>query len=160
MAEAAFEVKQIGFREFRRTLDKIERHSKNATNFLRSMVNTRGFADIQDHFRRESGPDGKWKPWSAMYAQMRANKKGPRARADKILQLTGTLRQSLLPRSGKLRNQGRNAVMMVSNVEYSGQHDEGDSTKNIPKREFMYLTSRAQEDILEGVLSLVLQKSF
>lgn len=152
---------------------------KNATdpgkNFLSVAFNTAGIRDIVQHFDDERGPDGRWAPWTPEYkkrryasAERRATKRA-RAKAEakgkpvgaleKILQLTGTLRKSVLP--ANLRNQqerrGRTQIAIYSPVEYSGQHDEGDPKKNLPQREFMWISDKAQEAMANIVLNLAIE---
>lgn len=77
---------------------------------------------------------------------------------NKTLQLTGMLRKSILPAS--LKNQtkvlDKDKVLVFSSIEYSGQHDEGDATRNLPRRSFMWLSDQAVEDMGEIVLGLIM----
>ena len=145
-------------------LREIKQRSTRADDFLRAAFATHGFADIQDHFRNEEGPNGPWASWSDKYRAYRmrlasgAIKRRARAGkppvAEKILQLTGTLRQSLLPGDGKIKGLGRTAIKVFSNVRYSGKHDEGE--RGLPARPFMWLSDAAMDKIAVTVLDFYL----
>ncbi len=147
--------------------------SKTAVNFKRAQAHLRvaaqafAFQDIISHFRDEQGPDGAWAPRSgttqARYAMIQSGQwKPPRgARAgsfnptNKLLQLTGNLRKSLLPTEGEIKNIGSDGVMLFSNTEYSGRHDRGGG--GIPARPFMWLSEQVQEKMVNTVLQLILE---
>jgi phage gpG-like protein len=78
--------------------------------------------------------------------------------SNRLLQLTGNLRKSLMP--GKLASKsrfiGRDAILIFSPIEYSGQHDNGDASQNIPERKFMWLDASEKETIAGDVLKLAL----
>ena len=130
----------LSAKEWQKFLKKVDK-IKKPFPLLRSAFFTFGFADIQRHFRAESGPSGAW-----------AGIK----RAGKILQDTGRLKNSILP--GNAKQSGRNGILIIAstkaagaNTEYAGIHNRGEG--RVAKREFMWLSAIAQERILNQVMS-------
>lgn len=70
--------------------------------------------------------------------------------SNKLLVLTGQMRGSLLP--GNVRNLGPDSIKFYSNDPKSGAHDEGDDSKNLPARPFMWISSIGQERMAQIVL--------
>lgn len=148
----------------------LQKKVSNPSELLRAAFATRGFRAIIEKFRDERGPDGPWPRRSPntdkAYEDIRAGRRAPppgfprgafRA-SNKLLQLTGTLRKSLLP--GSLSKQteilDRNKVLVFSPVPYSGHHDEGDPSRNLPARTFMWLSDSEQEDMSRVILGIAL----
>lgn len=75
---------------------------------------------------------------------------------NRLLQLTGNLRKSIMP--GSLNKQTEiidsERVMVFSPVPYSGQHDEGDPSRNLPARTFMWLNEKEKDDMGNIILKL------
>lgn len=71
--------------------------------------------------------------------------------SNKLLQLTGYLRQRsvLQPRLDMV---GADTLRVMSMVDYSGVHDEGSKSRNIPQRQFMYLSEQGEELMLKAIL--------
>lgn len=139
------------------------------TKILRAAMATRGYRGIVENFREERGPDGSWAPRSAWtqkyYAEIRSGQRPPppgfpRAAFNpnnRLLQLTGHLRKTLMP-SALTQNtvdQGRSAVLVFSPAPYSGQHDEGDPSRSIPARPFMWLNDKTMDDMATIVLKMM-----
>jgi len=103
--------------------------------------------DVDRHFQREEGPDGKWAPLKVY--EIKGNKvvsyrlKHGEASKAKILQKTGRLRASQTGVSG---NDG---AEVGTNVVYGKQHQNGDPSKNLPQRVFLWLSDEAQVRILD-----------
>lgn len=95
--------------------------------------------DVIDHFSREAAPSGKWKAWSTKYAEARAKGRG----GSKILVDTGILRGSIA-----FSNTSKTATV-GTNTEYAATHNYGDSSRNIPKREFMWLSPKLITNLAE-----------
>ena len=110
-----------------------------------------GFRDVIDHFRKEEGPGGSWAALSQATLQMR--RKGKKSRSDKILQDTGTLRNSLLPGSGLTRFEPTK-VILSTRVEYGAKHEFG---IGVPKRRFMWISDAAKERMEKVAASMLLQ---
>lgn len=114
---------------------------------LRSLVAVFGFKDVIDHFDRESGPEGKWPALKPSYAKWK-KRKG----YTKKLVLSGHLRQNFLP--ANTRYDGQEAVAFFNPVEYADQHDEG---KNLPQRQFMWLSGKAMNNLERGLLDRMMR---
>lgn len=69
---------------------------------------------------------------------------------NKLLQLTGRLRGSLVRQN--LKKLGNDSIMFFSTDPKSGRHDRGDSAKGLPKREFMWLSDDAKETMTKIIL--------
>lgn len=135
-------------KEWRDMLETINKNVKDPKPVLRAAFGTRGFKDIIDHFQAERGPDGMWAEWAESTKAKRGN--------GKKLQDTGNLRQNFLP--GNIRDSGRDSIVFFNSTPYAATHDLGNSSRNIPQREFMYLSDKAQEDMLKIILDLVVKE--
>jgi phage gpG-like protein len=91
------------------------------------------------HFKREEGPEGKWKGLSDITIYRR--RKGKKKRGDKILQDTGTLKNSIAAVSN---NRG---AEVGTNIIYAKAHQFGKG--RIPQRTFLFLSKEAQNRILD-----------
>jgi phage gpG-like protein len=141
---------------------------KSTAPYLQAAYMTLGFKNIIEHFEREEGPDGSWPRRAAstqeMYAAIESGRrkppKGGRAGSyspsNKILQLTGRTRGSILPGGNNVRQAGPHAVMVLAGTEYSGPLDEG--TGRMPARPFMWLSPDTQDDIGGMVLDLLIRE--
>lgn len=122
-----------------------------------------GFSDVINHFDTESGPNGKWQKrkqstqmaYAKILAGTRKPPKGmPRSSfnpSNKLLQLTGHLRKSLLV--SNIKQKGKGAIEFYANATYSGVHDNGNPSKNIPQRAFMWLSPTAKERMASYIIS-------
>lgn len=135
---------ELNIQEWDMFIARLKGNASKFNKFLQVAANTVGFADIIDHFSSETSPQGPWKELK-------------RPRSGKILQLTGRLRGSVLPGAGGTEVMGQNAVRMFSNVEYSRTHDEGDESRNIPQREFMWLSDKAQQAMVNMMRDMLLK---
>jgi len=141
---------------------------KTTVPYLKASYNTRGFKDIIDHFEKEEGTQGKWEPRAdstqAMYAAISSGRRKPPAggRAgsydpgNKLLQLTGKTRQSILPGVVSIRPKSVHAIVIEAKTAYSGFLDEG--TSKMPARPFMWISGGAHDDISAMVLDLLLRE--
>jgi len=156
-------VAQIDIRPWMSYLSGIQGRIKDKFKLLKVAFTTYGFADIIDHFEKERGQDGKWVQ-RAESTQHRYERIGSGdwkppvgiARSafnptNKLLSLTGNLRQSLLTSNVRPRGDG---LEFFANAEYSGVHDEGSPKKNIPQREFMWLSDNAMEKMALLIVNL------
>lgn len=131
---------------------------KNPKPYLRAAFSTRGFSDIIKHFEAQRGPNGAWKPRSpeTQRAYARLNKKHAKYNpTNKLLQLSGNMRRNFLP--GNIEDHGQNAIVFFNPTPYAAAHDDGSNKRNIPQREFMYLTDKAVDDMLNIVMDLVVK---
>lgn len=139
---------KIDDRQWRLFLGRLGDNIKDKAKLLTVAAKTHGFADIMRHFKNESGPDGGWQNLAP--STIAARKKG--GGGAKILQDTGRLRSSIAAKS--TRRRGRDSVEMFSSVRYSGKHDRG---IDVPRREFMWLSERAQELMAQTVIEFSLK---
>ena len=158
---------ELNTSEWDTLIRQLSANVKKSQRFLKTAAGIYGFQDIIQHFRDESGPDGRWAPRSAVtqerYAMINSGQiKPPRGVAagafnptNKLLQLTGTLRQSLLPTNKGIENHGSDSVRIFSNVVYSRRHNEGGD--GVPKREFMWLSDGAQEKMVNAIIQMILE---
>lgn len=105
------------------------------------------YQDIIDHFEKEEGPSGKWKPWSKRYSKYMASI----GKANNlILQDTGRLRQGWQPARYRLSREG---VLWFNPVSYAAQHDEG--IFPYPQRKFSWLSDAAIKSMEEQTLKFI-----
>lgn len=166
MAEATLTFDDL---EVRRFIEALINSMRDVSAELKTAADQAGFPDIISHFRDERGPDGAWQPRSQMtnmiYDLISAGKRkapkgiaaGAFSSSNKLLQLTGSLRQSVLP----ARKRDNLSVMLVANKEYARIHDKGGQTRfgMIPARPFMWLSDNAMEKMAQIFLGLMLNKA-
>lgn len=119
-------------------LDKVQDKTSQAIKYLKAIIGTEGFKNIAQHFEDEESPQGKWV--SLKESTLLKRTKGKSGGSPKILQDTGALRQSILPGTGRMKVIGGDAIQMLAGTIYSRVHDEGYPRRNIPQREFMWLS--------------------
>lgn len=123
-------------KSLQKRLAEIGKRAKDCSQFTKT-ASIRMHGDVMKHFQTESAPDGKWHRWSAKYAAARARGRG----GNKILQDTGQLRGSIgFSNTSKTASVGTNLV-------YAPTHQYGDSARNIPKREFLWVSPALFQDI-------------
>jgi phage gpG-like protein len=156
--------------QIKKLLDKLLGKIQFPAKILKPIADIYAFKDIVDHFNKEEAPEGKWQPRSDFTQQYYlAIQKGlvnvPEGIAgrssyspsNKILQLTGTLRNSFVQGSSTIND--NSSVIIRSDVDYSGIHDRGgikDGHK-IPQRKFMWLSDKAKKSIARAVLDELLK---
>lgn len=139
-------------------IDRLHILLKNPQPILRAAFATVGFRDIIKHFQEEKGSEGKWKKRSAstQAAYKRLGKKNRTFNpSNKLLQLTGDLRKAFLP--GNIENKGRDAILFFNPTPYAAVHDKGSKKQGIPQRDFMYLSEKAQDKMLDVILDRFLK---
>lgn len=113
----------------------ISNRGKAYVGLLSSIV----LGDVVDHFAKEQGPNGRWKPWSNRYRKyMTSIGKG----GNLILSDTGKLRQGWQPARYRLAKDG---ILWFNPVEYAAQHDQG--IFPYPKRKFTWISIKAKNEI-------------
>ena len=157
-------LKLLGMKRITDRLTEMQRKAKGDRVVFTKLA-ILGFKDVQDHFRRESAPDNKWPPLSPVTIEGRT--KGPktykgeskrkaairRRRSPKMLQDTGTLRNSLLPASRNTYGGTRfipNGIVLFTKLVYAAIHNFGGMAGRgrkvkIPQREFMWLSRDSKE---------------
>lgn len=121
---------------------------KDPSALLKAAFMTAGFQDLQQHFRDESGPKGKWADRS-FFTELAYAKKNKKFLGNKILHMTGRLFGSILP--GNTKKISYNAIEIFANSKYGRIHDMGGPFKawgkhpaTMPQREFMWFSDKAQ----------------
>lgn len=142
MSQAVVELDAKQWKEF---FAKSRDNLKDLAKILSIAAGAFVFQDIDDHFRAESGPDGAWAPRREPYKS-----RMERAGYTKLLQVTGNLRQSILPTN--IQRVSDDTISIFANAPYSGGLDEG--TDNIKARPFMWASDEVQGKMLELVLEL------
>jgi len=136
MAKAGVSFEVRGYEKLGREIIKLEKQIRNPEKAYRESKMIM-LQDVDRHFISQSGPQGKWealKPWT-----LRKRRGG----GAKILQDTGRLKGSI---TGIYDRWG---VVVGTNINYALQHQFGDTSKHIPRREFLYLNESAQQRILD-----------
>jgi phage gpG-like protein len=141
------------------------------SRILKAAYMTAGFQDIIEHFKNEQGPSGKWQDRS-YYTEYRYAKifdgewKLPKGTSkaqfnigNKILQATGTLRNSILPSKADVKKLNNNSIQVFNNAKYSGIHDTGGKIKvfgkynaTMPQREFMWISSKGMDLMVKVIM--------
>lgn len=139
------------FKNIKTKLSQVKNGQKKYLGLLSAIV----FKDVIEHFSKQEGSDGSWKTWSPTYkAAMERRGKG----GNKILVDTGRLRNTFKPTNMKNSEGGflwyNNA--QVNGFPYAAAHDEGDG--KLPKRDFMWLSNNAMDDISEQTLQFMLEE--
>jgi len=149
-------------REWDTFIAKVSGKLKDTGKLLSTVASLFAFKDIMDHFQQEEGPDSKWQrrspstqeAYSKIAAGIWKPPKGMRAGSfsptNKLLQLTGNLRQSINPGTMK---QSSDSVTIFANAPYSAVHQEGGG--GIPARPFMWLSDDAQDKMLDAMMTLI-----
>jgi phage gpG-like protein len=158
-AEITWDAKEVT-KQLQQILANVQSIKNGVPTFLKllSVVTLR---DIDQHFKDESGPQGKWKEWSESYRQslIKAGRKVKGAKGNskkkggfaKILQMSGRMRNSLTP--GKQVHEG---VLWQAMTEYANRHDQG--TNGMPQRQFMWLSQAAAYNLAQQMLNFVKSK--
>lgn len=132
----------IDDKEVRRLIDgliknvgEISNRGKRYVGLLSSIV----LGDVADHFAKQEGPSGKWKPWSQRYRKyMMSIGKG----GNLILSDTGKLRQGWQPARYRASKEG---ILWYNPVEYAAKHDHG--IPPYPQRKFTWVSKKAVNEI-------------
>lgn len=132
---------------------------------LKAAAEAFAFQDIIEHFRNEEGPSGHWparaESTQRAYAMIQSGQwkppsgysAGSFSPSNKLLQLTGFLRQSIVPQN--TTPYGRDAIKIFSTDKKSGAHDAG--TRNIPQRQFMWLSDNVQEKMASAIAQMIIE---
>lgn len=161
------EFKDERIRKYLKLLNKnffsIEKKQKAYAGAISSFI----FSDIEDHFQKEMGPDGKWKDWSPTYKDIMAGKYHIRAvkgttrffripgRDPELKQVSGNILQNtrrmfnhFQPSHWRKVSDGfiwYNNAKTKSGFPYAYAHNEGGP--KLPQRRFMWLSDSALDKI-------------
>jgi phage gpG-like protein len=156
-------VLKIDTAEWDKFLASIKAKGANPFPVLKTAYETIGYKDLMDHFQRQEGPEGQWPPrraetnraYDAIAAGRRQPPSGsPRAAyrsSNKLLQLTGNLRQSISPTGAKRLN--AHTAVVYANAPYAGAHEEG--RQKLPVRSFMWISDNAMEKMAHLILKFM-----
>jgi phage gpG-like protein len=112
--------------------------------------------DVMRHFEDQQGSEGPWEKWSKSYReQMDRKGKG----GNKILQDTGKLKQNFKPNHYRSSSKGLywyNNAVTKGGFPYAYAHDEGGD--QLPKRDFMWLSDDALEEVGDQTLAFLLEE--
>lgn len=114
------------------------------------------FADIQDHFQKEEGPDGPWAKWSPYYEK---HLQSIGRAGNKKLQFSGRMRQNFKPTDVRSVTEGIlwfNDALTKSGFPYAAAHDAGGD--QLPARPFMWMSDGAAEKISQVTLQFLLDE--
>lgn len=153
--EATFEDKEVAdfLKSMATNLNKVKDGDKKYAGLLSAIV----FRDVIGHFTQQEGSEGPWAPWSESY-QEHMKKIG--RQGNMILQFTGRLRNSFQPTNFRATNEGLlwfNKAQTSLGFPYAFAHDTGG--ERLPKRDFMWLSDKAVEDISEQTLNFMLDEA-
>jgi phage gpG-like protein len=140
-------------REWRGFIDHFRKELGQPRKLLRVAFATAGFRDVIDHFGRSEGPKNPWQPRAASTQAAYARKHKTDSRynpSNKLLILTGGLRQGFLP--SNVEDKDATSIVFFNPTPHAAVHDNGSKKKGIPQREFMWLSGKAQETMLNIIL--------
>ncbi len=144
------EFKDEALRGFLKNIDSRLKDVKNGRKKFVGLLSSIVFRDIMDHFKTETGPEGKWKPWSQAYKEsMEKSGHG----GNKILQFSGRMRQNFKPTSVRDSSNGItwfNDSKTQDGFGYAGHHDE--------TRPFMWASDQALENMGQQTLAFILDE--
>jgi phage gpG-like protein len=151
---AEFDDKEV--QEFLRSVDKNLKEIKDGKRKYTGLLSAIVYEDVMGHFENETGSSGPWKKWSKIYRErMQEIGKG----GNKILQDSGRLRNNFKPTKVKKTKEGFlwfNDAKTKSGFPYAAAHDNGGS--KLPKRDFMWLSSKAMDKIEIQTLQFMLDE--
>lgn len=151
---AEFENKEVNafLKNLDKNLIKVKDGHKKYVGLLSAIV----YKDVISHFEKEEGSRGPWAKWSTFYKDiMEEQGKG----GNKILQDSGKLRQNFKPQNYKKVTGGFlwfNDAKTKSNFPYAAAHDNGGP--KLPKRDFMWLSEKAMDDISVQTLQFMIDE--
>lgn len=106
------------------------------------------YKDVMQHFDRQEGPGSKWLLWKYPDGK-RASPRPTRRGGTKLLQDTGVLRASIKP----YHNENEGGVK--TDVDYAAVHNDGSEKKDIPQREFMWISDEVLEKIEDMAVKVI-----
>lgn len=138
--------------QFLAALDTKLKYVKNGGTKYFGLLSSIVFKDVMAHFKDEAGPDGPWVEWSKNY----------RRKTGKKLQDTGRLRNSFKPEKYRNSSAGMiwfNDAHTKTGYPYAAGHNYGGSMPGRPpKREFMWLSDKAMDQVSVQTLQFMLDE--
>lgn len=137
-------------------LNQMKRSFKDIVPVLLAASNIHALPDIDNHFQAQKGENKSWPALSSTTEARRRRGTGKnKKRGNKILQDTGKLIGSILPAS--VVNRNTVSIKTGSHVKYAAAHNYGYPKRNIPERQFMWLSDKAREKIEQEVIDFSLR---
>jgi hypothetical protein len=150
MSEVVFNDKEVT--KFLGDLTKKIKKTKDAEKAYVGLLSIIVFRDIMDHFDKDMGSDGKWPDLSPNYAAWKREKG-----YEKTLAINGKLRGGLMPIKNNRYTKTSGGILWKNTVKYSGKHEYGEG---VPKRDMMWLSDSAMEEISKETLQFLLDERF
>ena len=146
-------------KRIKKALDSAVKAQKNLRPFFRN-ARVIMLKDILEHFRKEEGPKGKWKPLKSSTANKIVTKSGKRRGFKHILQVDGT-RGGLLSTINANARFDNNSASIAAVKPYAAIHQFGGKAgrKNsvrIPARPYMWLSNKARQLMLDFMVKHIL----
>lgn len=145
---------------FIKNMESRLRHVENGHKKYIGLLSSIVWRDINQHFKDQAGPDGKWQKWSKSYSD-HMNRIG--RGSNNILQFDGRLRNNFKPTSIRKIAGGLlwfNNAKTASGFPYAYAHDnDSDSRKQLPRRQFMWLSKDAMGSIEENTTAFMLEEN-
>jgi hypothetical protein len=139
-------------KNFQTKIKNVENGEQKFLGLMSAVV----FKDVIKHFEQEQGSEGKWQQWSDSY---RVHMEEIGKSGNKILQFTGRLRNNFKPQNVKKSREGfvwYNDAKTSNGFPYAFAHNEGGDI--LPKRDFMWLSDSAIEEMSQQTLSFILDE--
>ena len=134
-----------GDKKFQRDIQSLMKRIKNPKDAMLKASNLM-FQDVQDHFKNEMGPSGRWQALSSSYEE-RKRRKNIRGG---ILVWSGRMKKVSFSHDNKNAYVGTN--VRVKGYSYPSAHQMG---KGVPKRQFLWLSKRAGNKILDMMVRYI-----
>ncbi len=154
MSEVIFEDESL--RNFLKKISSNLQAVKDAKKKFVALMSAIVFKDVINHFEQEEGSKGKWVDWSTAY---RKHMEKTGKAGNKKLQFSGRLRQTFTPTSNRTSGEGItwfNNAKTAGGFPYAAAHDEGG--KKLPKRDFMWASDKAVEQMADNTLKFILDE--
>lgn len=136
---------------------EVDSSSKKLGGLMGAVV----FKDVIDHFKKESGPEGKWKAFNGnKWAESTTKRYKKLGKGNNmVLADTGFLRNSFTPKQFRSTSQGFlwfNAAKTRTGFPYAWAHDNDvDARTRLPRRTFMWLSPGAQDDLVKQIFKFM-----
>lgn len=127
----------------------LKRLAANAADLTPAMRAIAGVLkdNVAEAFATESSPDGK--PWLPLSPKTLARRQRRGTWPGSILRETGDLAASISSSHGSAH------AIAGTNKIYAATHQFGDSSRNIPQREFLGISAEGRQEVLEIVANWI-----
>ena len=161
MADFEVRLDDSAWREF---MGAMKGRLHRGNDALVAAYSTIGIGDVMRHFRDQAGPDGPWrrrllttdyhdaKVYSGQWKPWPGTRRSWYDPSRPLLVFSGRMRKGVLAGRSHARHAGQGKVVISNPMPYSGKHDEG---IGVQKREFMWLSDDAQQNMVNAVAAFV-----